>query len=102
MLETSEDYGKQHNIYFSTNPNPNKSKTKCVLFHKQKLTTYPKNLLLNGNPLPWVKSFKYLGVHINDTLDGQKSDILAKRAQYIDKQSEINQLFRSAHPEVKC
>ena len=28
MLKTCEDYAKEHNLYFSTDPNPKKSKTK--------------------------------------------------------------------------
>ena len=41
MLKVCEQYAKQYNLAFSTNENPNKSKTKCMAFlHKEReLTT---------------------------------------------------------------
>ena len=56
---------------------------------------------LNDNILPWVSEFKYLGVMMSDKLEGMKRDILTKRAQYIEKQSELSQLFYNSHPEIK-
>ena len=52
MLKTCEDYASEHNLAFSTNPVPDKSKTKCMafLFKERKL----EDLILCGNPLPWV------------------------------------------------
>ena len=38
---------------------------------------------------------------MTDQIDGMKRDILTKRAQYIEKQSDLSQLFRNSHPEVK-
>ena len=32
MLETCEQYAEQHNLEFSTDPNPSKSKSKCIYF----------------------------------------------------------------------
>ena len=37
MLKVCEKYAKQYNLAFSTNENPNKSKTKCLAFlHKER------------------------------------------------------------------
>ena len=101
MLTMTEEFAKKNNITFSTDPNPQKSKTKCVIFHASKLKSLPMNLTLNNNILPWVKEFKYLGIMMSDQIDGMKRDILAKRAQYIEKQAELSQLFQYCHPEIK-
>ena len=34
MMETIEEYCKNHNLKFSTDPNPVKCKTKCLAFLK--------------------------------------------------------------------
>ena len=36
MLKLAEDYAKSHNIAFSTDPNPKKSKTKGIIFKQGK------------------------------------------------------------------
>ena len=48
------------------------------------MRTPPKNLSINGNILPWVTEFKYLGVMMSTNIEGMKRDILTKRAQYIE------------------
>ena len=70
MLETCEIYAKQHNLQFSTDENPVKSKTKCLSFLKT-----PRNIpkmILNGTDLPWVKSGLHLGNTIENKSDGMK------------------------------
>ena len=37
MLATCERFAARNNLQFSTDPNPAKSKTKCVLFHESKI-----------------------------------------------------------------
>ena len=61
----------------------------------------PEPLYLNGNPLPWVEKAKYLGNKVTGILDGYSQDIKEKRAQFIERNCEINQEFSFAHPEVK-
>ena len=41
MMSTCEKFASEHNLQFSTNPDPKKSKTKCVAY---------------GNNLPWINS----------------------------------------------
>ena len=36
MLDTCEEYANEHNLTFSTNDNPNKSKAKCMGFLKKR------------------------------------------------------------------
>ena len=35
MINTCNEYAKHHNLTFSTNINPKKSKTKCLIFLKK-------------------------------------------------------------------
>ena len=53
ILKVCEKYAAQHNLAFSTNENPNKSKTKCIAFlHKEKEL---RKLQLCGNDVQWVR-----------------------------------------------
>ena len=52
MLETCENYAKEHNLQFSTNENPVKSKTKCLAYLKSQRSV--PEMILNGTKLPWV------------------------------------------------
>ena len=58
MLVVCEKYASTHNLSFSTDPNPNKSKTKCMAFLLKKRNLA--NLSLCGNKLPWVNVGKHL------------------------------------------
>ena len=97
MIDTCLEYCNEHNLKFSTNPNPEKSKTKCLafLFKKRDLS----KLSLGEDKLPWVSTVKHLGNTIENTLNGQKKDILIKRAKFIDKNNELLQEFYFAHPD---
>ena len=102
MLDVAQDYVKEHSIEFSTNPEPSKSKTKGIIFSRKTLKYSPAPLLLNGNPLPWIKDAKYLGNTITSIPDGFSKDAKQKRARFIEKNCELLQEFPAAHPEVKC
>ena len=101
MLKIAEKYALEHKISFSTNPDPEKSKTKCIVFSHKELKWTPAPVILGGNPLPWVKSGKYLGGKLTNIQDGYSQDAKIKRAQYIEKNCELIQEFGFAHPEVK-
>ena len=57
---------------------------------------------MNGNPLPWVNSGKYLGNKLTSVQDGYRQDVSEKRAMFITRNIELNQEFYFAHPAVKC
>ena len=59
MLRVCEHYAKDHNLRFSTNSNPKKSKTKCMAFLQEKRDL--NKLKLCGDLLPWVVTGKHLG-----------------------------------------
>ena len=101
MLDIASKYASDHKISFSTNTIPSKSKTKGIVFSDQRIRFSPEPLYLNGNPLPWVEKAKYLGNKVTGILDGYSQDVREKRAQYIERNCEINQEFSFAHPEVK-
>ena len=97
----AEVYAEEHRISFSTNILPEKSKTKGIVFSKRDLGWSPAPLMLCNNPLPWVKSAKYLGNIISNIGDQLSQDVRAKRAAFIGRNCEILQDFYFAHPEVK-
>jgi hypothetical protein len=99
MLRTCEEFALSHNLRFSTNLDPIKCKTKTLAF-LQKPRPLP-SMMLCGNPLPWTDKFKHLGINIENKIDGCEHDMKVKRAQYIDKNIELNQEFYFAHPSTK-
>ena len=63
MLKMCENYAAEHNLKFSTDPNLNKSKTKCMAYQRKEREL--PNLKLCGNSLPWVKHGKHLGTRLD-------------------------------------
>ena len=95
MLNTCADYASEHNLTFSTNEDPKKSKTKSK-------KRYLKELTLCGKKLPWVEYVKHLGNTIVNNVDDMSQDTAEKRAQYIARNNELLQEFSLAHPNTKC
>ena len=99
MLDTCNEYAIKHDLKFSTNPIPAKSKTKCLAFERN--NTEPPKLKLGTDLLPWVDKGKHLGNTLENIVNGMKKDMSIKRAQYINKNNEICQEFYFALPETK-
>ena len=100
MLETCENFGLENNLLFSTDENPEKSKTKC-LYMCGKVgagVQYPAPLQLNGLDLPWVEKGTHLGheLHQSCTMD---YDARCKRAAFIEKSTNIREMFAFAEPQ---
>ena len=103
MMKICEEFAVEHNLSFSTNVNPKKSKTKCVAFLKKPRALSP--IKLNGNNLPWIDSpdtVVHLGMSIDNSFNGLSADIKQKRARYIQRNNEILQEFYFANTETKC
>ena len=103
MMKTCEEFAKDHNLQFSTNENPKKSKTKCLAFLNKNRRL--KSIKLNGNNLPWINTpdmVVHLGTKVNDFNDDLSADVMHKRAKYIQRNSEILQEFYFANLETKC
>ena len=98
MLATCERFAARNNLQFSTDPDPSKSKTKCIyVIGKRKNLAKPAPLTLYGKELPWVASATHLGhdLHETGTMD---YDIRVKRAEFMSKSTEIRETFYFASP----
>jgi hypothetical protein len=98
MLNTVEEFAARNNISFSTDPDPRKSKSKCIfVVGKRRRLTKPSPLTLCGHNLPWVDSAVHLGheLHESGLMD---HDVVVKRAQFIDKSVEVRTMFEWAAP----
>ena len=98
MLKECEKFAEESNITFSTDPNPQQSKSKLIFMcgSNGKLTKR-EPISLCGSPLPWVASASHLGhtLHESGLMD---SDILAKKAQYISQSLNVRDTFKFASP----
>ena len=83
-----EVYAADHNITFSMDPVPARSKTKCLLFcGKSPRQRFPDPLQLNGEDLPWVEAADHLGHTLHqDTI--MVKDCQRARARFIANYSE--------------
>ena len=99
MLDTCQKYVEDHNLQFSTDIIPAKSKTKCLAYLLKERPL--RKLKLCGNELPWWPTGKHLGNKIEDKIDGMRMDMKEKRARFIDRNNELCQEFHFAHPETK-
>ena len=91
MLDTCQRFALKYNLKFSTDPNPVKSKTKCIFVcGKAKTAEKPAPLFLDGKELPWVDSAVHLGnvLHESGSMD---KDVKVKRATFIRKSTELRQ-----------
>lgn len=96
MLECCEKLATSHNLQFSTDPVPEKSKS-IFICGKQTRLRKPDKLTLFGAELPWVASADHLGhvLHQSGTMD---QDALVKRDRFIDKTVGIRESFSFAYP----
>ena len=81
MVKTCEEYATEHNLSFSTHPEANRCKTKCLAFLKKDRQL--KKITLCKNDLPWVNSARHLGCKIGSRIRGIGDDLMEKRAIYI-------------------
>ena len=95
MMSICENYAKRHNLVFSTDPNPDKIKTKCLLFRLNNKEESPVKVILNNQPLPWVEHAAHLG-HEFHTSGLQELDCNMRRAAYIGKYVELLNVFKYA------
>ena len=85
---------------FSTNVNPSKSKTKCVIFSKKaKDRKDVTPVKLNGDDLPCVEEVKHLG-NLLEYNNSMKRDISVKRGKFIGKLNSLSQEFVFTSPDT--
>lgn len=98
MLDTAERFAKAHNLEFSTDPDPVKSKSKAIfMIGRNAGLQKPINLKLCGSDLPWVSHATHLGHEFSE--DGTMDlDSRMRKAAYIGKSLEVRDSFSFAAP----
>ena len=97
MLDACEEFGTRNNLQFSTDPDPVKSKTKCVFMSGKRKQVKPLPLKLYGVELPWVSTATHLGNELCE--DGSMdTDTRQKRAAFIERSLLVREQFSFAQP----
>ena len=91
MANICQVHAKENDLLFSSDPDPEKSKTMCIAFNcpnKESIAS----ITLDDNKLPWKTFAKHIGniLHENGTMD---KDIQTKRAKFIDVCQNLNTEF---------
>ena len=100
MIDKCSEFMNQKSLKFSTNANPEKSKTKCVIFSKRardRVNVAP--IKLNGDDLPWVDEVKHLG-NLLECNNSMRRDIAVKRGRFIGKLNSLSQEFHFVSPAI--
>ena len=94
-------FASSHNVMFSTDPNPSRSKSKCLWFcGKVGHVAYSEPIFLDGDDLPRVKTATNLSRKLLQT--GKiEYDRKCKQASYINKTTTLQEPFDFARPEQK-
>ena len=99
MVKITKGYCDLHGLSFSTDPNPSKSKTKCISWLNKKRNL--PSILLGDVTLPWVDRIKHLGNTITNGDRVLEEDMNQKKAKYINRNCEINQELHFTEMETK-
>ena len=100
LVDICSRFAAKKNLKFGTDKNIEKSKTKCIAFHKNpKEISNLRKVLLDGNPLPWVHSVKHLGTTLQSD-NSMKLDIAMKRGKFIGKVNSLLQEFHYLDPPL--
>ena len=95
---TIEDYASDHNLEFSTDTVPSKSKSKCIYFcGRLNRVKYPDPVKLAGKELPWVVNAEHLGHTLSQQVNMDK-DCQRAKSKFIAKSSEVREQLKFAHP----
>ena len=79
MLNICDDYASDHNLEFSTDTVPSKSKSKCIYFcGRLNRVKYPDPVKLAGKELPWVVTAEHLGHTLSQQVNMDKDCQRAK------------------------
>ena len=111
MLAVCEEFGAEHNMRFSTDPDPAKSKSTAIIFRGGRRGKKPAPVLLDGKPLP-CGSFMRRAADIRDQLHfswpGTKMKALQLLAQdaygsnlWLLDSNSAEMFFRSWNTEAK-
>ena len=96
LLQLCEKYAEDHNISFLTNPDPSKSKSKCIYFTRGR-DRQPVEVVLNHQKLPWDGQVDHLGHIIHES---GSQDIHCRKAREVPTLDHLLiywEFFISAH-----
>ena len=96
MINMVEKYCKEKGLKISVDPNPQKSKTKCLAFNRKQI---PLNLKVYEVDIPWVKAASHLG-HVINSDEDTSHDIIMKRGAFISKVHALRQELGDQDPSV--
>ena len=100
MIGLCHQFTAKLNLRFGTNVNPSKSKTKCIIFSRnRKHFDGIKEVTLDGHKLPWVAQVNHLG-HTLQQDNSMSLDINAKRGAFIGRIYSLLQEFHYVSPDV--
>ena len=97
MLKICENYAEENNLEFSTDPDPVKSKSKCIFMQGHMRQSKPVNLKLYGVDLPWVRTACHLGHELSEDCN-MEQDMKVKKAEFVKKSTDIREAFSFAQP----
>ena len=100
MVTVAEEYGAEHNLKFSTDPDIKKSKTKCIIFRGARRIPKPEPVVLNGKQLPWVESLDHLGVKLHESIK-MDSDADRARGSYMRRADDLRAQLYWSWPSTK-
>ena len=101
MVDICNTFAVSRNLKFSTNIDPVRSKTKCILFSKRAVNMVADiaPILLGGVPLPWVTKVSHLG-HTLQCDNSMTMDCDIKRGQFIGRVHSLLQEFYFSPPDL--
>ena len=88
-----ESFATENNLEFSTDPDPKKSKSKCIFMQGNLKLPKPVILKLYGCNLP----ASHLDIELSEQCN-MEYDMKCKRADFISKSTEIREMFAFAQP----
>ena len=100
MVDMCAQHASETDLLFSTDSvNPDKSKTMCIAFGSKDKNNLS-NVRLNGDPLPWKDEVNHLGTTLTSKCS-LGSDVMQKRAAFIQTCHNLNQEFCFATEDTK-
>ena len=97
MVDICEEHARNNDLLFSTDPNPDKSKTVALAFNCKNKNSLA-SLYLCGDPLPWKPMAKHIGNLLSEN-GSMNNDIKCKRATFIDTCMNLNNEFEYLTPQ---
>ena len=96
ILSTCEEWAHSNGVMFSTDPIPEKSKTKVMVVGAKDTSTLAPLTLYNAD-LPFVKKIKHVG-HTFNHMGDMSSDVSVRKAAYLQRSNDLREQFSFCHP----